>query len=118
MHLIHRGVIIKAPDYLTPEHATEVLTDVLAAAKDVAKERLARGAIDDLATMVSFSDFFVTEESPAKRRLDWLIAHPYMQLHGDDQRGWIVFDTATMNDYGAGRTAYAAIDAALAKEGV
>lgn len=114
MHIIHLGVVVTAPDYLTPTHARDVLAETLAHAKGTAQDRLKLGAIDDLAVMLNNSDFLVTEESPAKRRLDWLIANQDCMLTGSDRTGWIVWRQDT--EYTAGPTAYAAIDAALAKE--
>lgn len=115
MHLIHIGVVVKAPDYLTPRHAVEVLTDVLIDAKLDAHDRLAKQEVRDTSVMLHNSEFMVTEESPAKRRLDWILTHPHTQVVGSDITGWIIHDE-NGREYTGGPTAYAAIDAAIARE--
>lgn len=128
MHLMHLGVLIKAPDILTEAGARELLTDALIEVKVGAQERLAKFGdaaaagsklpVRDSDVTINHSDFIVTDESPAKRRLDWLIANRHMDLHGDDRRGWVIDDLSTGEAvlYTGGRTAYAAIDAAILKE--
>lgn len=117
MHIIHLGVIVKAPDYISEKNAREALTDVLIDAKADAHDRLSKLDVRDTSVMLHNSEFIVTEESPAKRRLDWLLTHPNMRVQGSDLTGWLIWDfQETGPEYAAGRTAYAAIDAAIAKE--
>jgi hypothetical protein len=127
MHILHLGVIVKAPDVLTEAGARELLTDVLIEVKVGAQDRLAKFGeaavagtklpVRDTDVTISHSDFIVTDESPAKRRLDWLLTHPNMKMIGSDVTGWLIWDTSTDKEYTGGRTAYAAIDAALRMEG-